>query len=349
MGEITQNSARNRNTGCRITVDIHFGNIPAVVLENEYIRMTILAGRGADVVEFLYKPLDIDLVWLTNSGIPTKKIPEFYRDDVDTFLEGYPGGWQTIFPNGGAPSQVGEISFGQHAEAALLEWQYVVNQDTEDEIAVDFMVKTKKTPFAIKKQFSLKRYEKKCKIVESIVNLSSQSWKTMWGAHISFGAPLLDINSTITLPTGGRVIPHAEPISSAGRRLGSTQEFDWPIGKSDAGADIDFSILPPVKTAGEMLYIKNLTESWYQINSPSKKLAAKVSWDKKIFPYLWFWQEFGAASDYPWYGKHYNIGLEPFSSFPTNGLADAISNGSALNFDPQETKSSQIEFEVLLI
>jgi hypothetical protein len=349
MGKVIQNFARNRNFGCRITVDIFFGNIPAVVLENEYIRMTILAGRGADVVEFLYKPLDIDLVWLTNKGIPTKKIPEFHDDDVDTFLEGYPGGWQTVFPNGGAPSEVGGISFGQHAEAALLEWQYVVNVDTAEEVSVDFMVETKKTPFRVKKQFSLKRYEKKCKIVETIHNLSDKSWKTMWGAHFSFGAPLIDSNSTIALPKGGRVIPHPESISSAGRRLADLSEFNWPMGKSSSGAEIDFSNLPPVKTASEMLYIKNLTESWYQINSPSKKLAAKVSWDRNIFPYLWFWQEFGAANDYPWYGKHYNIGLEPFSSYPTNGLAGAIANGSALSFNPKEIKSSQIDFEVIAL
>lgn len=85
MGKTIQNFARNRNSGCRITVDIYFGDIPAVMLENEFIRMTVLAGRGADVVEFLYKPLDVDLVWLTSNGIPTKKIPEFHPDDVDTF------------------------------------------------------------------------------------------------------------------------------------------------------------------------------------------------------------------------------------------------------------------------
>ena len=347
MGKTIQNFARNRNSGCRITVDIYFGDIPAVVLENEFIRMTVLAGRGADVVEFLYKPLDVDLVWLTSNGIPTKKIPEFHPDDVDTFLNGYPGGWQSIFPNGGAPSQVEDIKFGQHAEAALLDWHYVVNLDSEEEVSVDFMVETKKTPFRINKRISLKRYEKKCLVRETIENLSAQPRKTMWGAHFSFGAPLIDSDSTITLPSGGRVIPHSEPISSAGRRLASTEEFNWPIGKSGNGSDIDFSKLPPKKTQSEILYIKDLTQSWYQINSPSKKLAAKVSWDGKLLPYLWFWQEFGAANDYPWYGKHYNIGLEPFSSYPTNGLAEAIANGSALSFNSREKKTSLIEFEVV--
>jgi hypothetical protein len=36
--------------------------------------------------------------------------------------------------------------------------------------------------------------------------------------------------------------------------------------------------------------------------------------------------------DAPWFGKHYNIGLEPFSSYPSSGIAEAVENGSALLF-----------------
>jgi hypothetical protein len=32
------------------------------------------------------------------------------------------------------------------------------------------------------------------------------------------------------------------------------------------------------------------------------------------------WQEYWTSGFYPWYGRHCNIGLEPFSSFPTNEL-----------------------------
>jgi hypothetical protein len=55
-------------------------------------------------------------------------------------------------------------------------------------------------------------------------------------------------------------------------------------------------------------------------------------------PYLWFWQEFGATQGYPWYGRHYNIGLEPFSSYPTSGLAEAVRNGTALTIGAKETR-----------
>ena len=53
-------------------------------------------------------------------------------------------------------------------------------------------------------------------------------------------------------------------------------------------------------------------------------------------PYLWYWQEFGATEGYQWYGRPYTTGLEPFSSYPTNGLAEAVENGTALTFGPRE-------------
>jgi hypothetical protein len=64
-------------------------------------------------------------------------------------------------------------------------------------------------------------------------------------------------------------------------------------------------------------------------------------------PYLWFWQEYEASRAYPWYGKYYNIGLEPFSSFPTNGIADAVENDTALTIGPRETLSFWLKAEVL--
>lgn len=342
-----QNYARSRNSDCRITTNLFIGEIETVILENDLIRMTILVGRGADVVEYLYKPRDLDLIWLTNKGIPTKKVLDSYPADVDTFLNGYPGGWQSIFPNGGAPSKVGEINFAQHDEVALLPWNYTIVADNPGEISIELFVETKKVPFRFTKKFTLKKNEKKCLIQETAQNLGGSKFQAMWGAHFSFGSPIFGPGSKIKLPKGGRVIAHQAPISVTGRRVGSIDTFDWPIGKSNSGSDIDFSSLPPEKTESEMLYIEKLSEGWYQIESANNKIGARVSWDLNLMPYLWFWQEFGSNNSYPWFGKHYNIGLEPFSSYPTNGLNEAIGNGTALSFNSGELKKSNIEFEVV--
>lgn len=340
-------SIRSRNSDCRITSGIFFGELPAVVLENNFIRMTVLAGRGADVVEFLYKPLDIDLVWLSSTGIPSTLVSDNDLTDDEVFLKGYPGGWQSIFPNGGAPSTVKGIKFGQHDEVALLPWKIKVIKDTSDECEVQFAVQTRKTPFKISKTFLLKKQHLVCQITEVVENMSEDEWQVMWGTHFSFGAPFIETNSQIKLPNGCAVIPHPIAISSSGRRVGSTEVFTWPLGKSKQGAIVDFSKLPVPGTKSEMLYVTELNEGWYEINNLEKKIGARVCWDLDIMPYLWFWQEFGESATYPWFGNHYNIGLEPFSSFPTTGLADAISNGSALKFKPKEIKTSKITYEVI--
>jgi hypothetical protein len=64
-------------------------------------------------------------------------------------------------------------------------------------------------------------------------------------------------------------------------------------------------------------------------------------------PYLWFWQEFGGTVGYPWYGRHWNIGLEPFSSYPTNGLAEAVTNGTALELAPREQRTFSLSAHVV--
>jgi hypothetical protein len=64
-------------------------------------------------------------------------------------------------------------------------------------------------------------------------------------------------------------------------------------------------------------------------------------------PYLWFWQEYGASGFYPWYGRQYNIGLEPFSSFPTNGLKEAVDNGTALTLGARERRRFSLWAEVI--
>ena len=331
---------------CRVTTQQFNGEIEMVLLENEKISLTVLAGRGADLVSFLVKESNVDIAWRTAEGLPTKKVPRDHPADVASFVEGYPGGWQSIFPNGGGPSTYEGIEYSQHDEISMLPWTYEVVIESDDIVSVTFTVETQKMPFKVEKTYTLKSGEFRCEVMEVITNLSSNSLKAMWGSHISFGEPFLDSSSYINLPVGGIVRPHESPIDPAGRRLGGVTEFGWPNGVDPQGKLIDFSKLPLRKTKSEMLYIKSLSAGWYEVISPSHGLRVKVEWDRTLFPYLWYWQEFGANDTYPWFGKHYNIGLEPFSSYPTNGLAEAVENGTAINFQGNEVKCNRYVVEV---
>ena len=52
-----------RNWGARV-LEYEYAGMRTVFLENEKLRVGVLADKGTDVFEFNYKPRDVDFVWL---------------------------------------------------------------------------------------------------------------------------------------------------------------------------------------------------------------------------------------------------------------------------------------------
>ena len=57
-----------RNFGCRLTEYVYKG-LRTVTLQNELLRISVLADKGTDIFEFLYKPLDVDFMWRSPNGV----------------------------------------------------------------------------------------------------------------------------------------------------------------------------------------------------------------------------------------------------------------------------------------
>lgn len=327
---------RQRNWGARLHETTVQG-IPAIVLENELLRITMLTGKGTDLVEFNYKPRDLDFAWLTPEGVRSPaQMPTTAVDPVAEFIDTYAGGWQEIFPNGGEPSTYAGATHGQHGEVYKLPWDVEIVEDSAAAVAVRFMVVGQKTPCVIEKTVRLESGSSRLDIHERLTNESPVSFEAMWGQHITFGPPFMRPGCRIRVPDGMKVTPHPEATSDAGRRLGSAAPFSWSTGLDEHGAPIDFSIIPERGTLSELVYLSGFPDgtAWYQVDDDARRIGMRVEWDAAIFPHLWYWQEFGASREWPWWGRFYNIGLEPFSSIPTTGLADGVRSGTALTIEP---------------
>ena len=57
-----------RSHGCRLIEYTH-RNMTFLAMENEFLRVAILVDKGADIVEFLYKPTDTGFLWKEPAGI----------------------------------------------------------------------------------------------------------------------------------------------------------------------------------------------------------------------------------------------------------------------------------------
>ncbi|MEJ3745767.1 DUF4432 family protein [Actinomycetes bacterium KLBMP 9797] len=312
--------------------------VPAVVLENELLRVTVLL-HGGHVVEFNHKPRDLDYVWLRPGAS--------WPDGRGNFFDSYPGGWQEIVPNGGAPATYRGAVLDQHGEATALPWECEVVEDAPARVVVRLTVHARRTPLRVSKVLTLAAGSARLAVSSTVANLAPVEVHAMWGQHLAFGAPFLVPGSRLTLPPGVTVRPHENSINPPRRAVAPGGPYPWPSVPTPDGASVDLSVLPPPGAPSDIVYLTGFTDGWYELRRPDDKAGVRVEWDAATLPYLWLWQECGDTTDFPWWGQAYVVGVEPFSSYPTNGLPEAVANGSALTLPPESARDVNWSVEVL--
>lgn len=333
----------NRNYGCRITEDITIKGLKAVVMENEKLRITILVDKGTDVYEFLYKPLDIDFMWRSPSGLKSSTFISTTGNENITFFDRYEGGWQEILPNGGPACEYKGAIFGQHGEISNIPWRYIIRKDTVGEISVTFYVNAIRTPFYIEKTLTLKTNDPALYIDETLVNESKEDMDLMWGHHPAIGAPFL--SKECIIKTSAKKVIVNDKIDFDNQRLKPSTIHNWPRVKSVKGDIIDLSIIQPeTANTADMLYLTDFNDkAWYELYNKTKDIGFGMEWDKALFKYLWMWQVSKGSYGYPWYGRIYTLALEPWTSYPSSGLTTAVKNGSALKMLPDQKITTSLK------
>jgi hypothetical protein len=303
------------------------------VIENDRLRVVVALDRGAEIVEFGGQG---------NGGVrvdPLLRLPDRLRPAGDAtragadgdmgFMDRYAGGWQEILPNGGSPSEHAGVRYGQHGDIALVPWSFDVLVDRADEATVACTGRSAAAPLAIERRMTLRSDRPVLLIEETLTNESDGPVDAMWGHHVAFGRPFLEDGGRIH--TSGRTVTVHDPFpGDQVRRLIPGAAGTWPVVAGPTGP-IDLSVVPApgVEHAMEMCYLSEFDgPAWYAISGRSAGFALR--WDGDLFRYLWLWQELESGGGYPGWGSLYAVALEPWTSFPTNGLAAAVQRGTQL-------------------
>jgi hypothetical protein len=325
-----------RNFGCRLREYLYKG-LRVVHLENELLRVGILADKGTDVFEFLYKPLDVDFMWHSPWGIrqPATFVPTSHTGG-SAFLDFYEGGWQDCMPTGGNDCEFRGLPFGAHGETPTLPWDYRVLEDTPERVSVRFTVRTVRTPFYIEKDVTLERGKPALHFRERIVNEGRVKMELMWGQHPAFGPPFLDEHCRIDLPGGVVDCTRLTPVSRFQPGV-----YPWPFAAGKDGRRIDLREVATIAAdTTDTIFINEMPEGWYALTNTQQKVGFGLAWPTEIFRSLWFWQVYGGAYGPPWYGRTYNIALEPFST-SCGTVTDAIADGTAHLLEPAGSIEAQ--------
>ncbi len=331
-----------RTHGCRVSDSWTYRGLKTVVMENSQVRVVILADKGADIYSFVHKPTDTEFMWRSPWGVrnPRKFVPST-GSSQGMWLDYYEGGWQTVVPHGGYPDEVYGAEFGLHAELNNLPWDAAIVEDTAERVAVNFRAKGVRMPVAVDMTLTLDADSPALRLSKTAINESEESVDIVWLEHIAIGPPFLSDRCQLYVPEC-KVLTHPEAFVDS-QKLALGWEGNWPMVPAADGSQIDFRNIPPKEDRSlDMAYMTELSEGWYAVHNKETSVGFAVSFPSDVFRYLWYWRNLGGGWGYPWYGRCYNVGLEPCTSWDNRGLKHSMENDSARTLQAGESLTTEI-------
>lgn len=331
--------------GCRISDEWQIRGLRAAILENELLRVVILLDKGAEIVEFCFKPRDFNPLLRLPGGIrnPRNNLPSV-ASQGEGFLDYYVGGWQEILPNGGPAATWKGAAYGQHGEVCLVSWDSQVEENSPERVTLVCRVRPLRTPVFLERKMTLERGRAVLTLQENLVNESNERVDLMWGHHVAFGLPFLEQGAEIAT-SARRLIVHEEWDAFKERRLKPGQTTDWPHATASDGTTVDVRKIPALGEArgSEMAYLTDFDgPAWYAITNVEQRMGFAMRWDANVFRYLWLWQELSSGIGFPWWGRTHAVALEPWTSYPTLGLPEAVARGTQLTLEPNQSLSTRL-------
>jgi galactose mutarotase-like enzyme len=318
-----------------------------VFMENEYLRIGVLPGRGSDIFEFFYKPEGLDFMLRLDKDIlnPSKEFSQI-RSTPNQLEDYYYGGWQEAIPNSPSFNYRG-AELGQHGEVMLIPWKHAITENSRKKVSMKLWVRPVRLPLLLEKTLTLQSGSAELIIEERLTNDSRTDLDIMWGHHIAFGLPFLK--------NGGHVETNAsnffaEPAMPDKRKFRPGIEGAWPEVENFDGEMVDASKIPAEneKPYSDLAYLSGFPEqAAYTLWEQSRSLGFTVKWEAKVFSHLWFWQERYGMQDAPWWGKAYAIGLEPWTSRWTETPEKSIEKGEWLKIEAGESLSTSLSAGII--
>ena len=234
-----------------------------------------------------------------------------------------------MLPNGGPACEAHGAPFGHFAETVDVPWEYSILEDRADCVSIGLSIRTCRMPFLLQKKLELRSGIPALFIEERLMNESQETLWFMWGHHPVVGPPFLDETCRLDAPSSKVEVLHAE--GGPDHRMRLHQRGDWPVIQDRDGQPLDLRTIPPrtIRTL-DNFYLSEFEDGWIAVTNTQKKMGFGLAWDARVFRYVWVWEAFGGGIGYPWYGRTYNLGIEPWTSYPCAGLAEAIKRGTAV-------------------
>jgi galactose mutarotase-like enzyme len=316
--------------------------VRAVRLSNPQISVTILPDKGADIYSLVHRASGVDVLWKSPLGLRAPGQGRFSSDSQVAWLEIYEGGWQECFPNGGDPIMYKGVELSFHGESSLAVWQYNVVTQNDSELVVDFTTQLYRSPFLMRRRMSLKADTATLTLSEQITNLAAEPMDFMWGHHPAYGAPFLSEHTRLN--TNAQTILSDGSEDAPQNPLLAGKKSVWPMATGKNGP-YDLRVTPGENEKHLMMaYLMDFDGTpWYTLTNDQLKVGVGCAWSINAFRCLWFWREMHGSTGFPFYGRTYTMALEPWSSYPGQGLLKVMETTKTHHtLQPNESISGEL-------
>jgi hypothetical protein len=317
---------------------IHRRGWEVLVLRSTMLIAEVLPGKGGDVLSLRLQPDDRELLFQTPWGLRQHGAVATAGTSDANLIEQYPGGWQTVFPNGGDACVEQGVEWGMHGEAWLAPWDWHV-------IATGVELRTRlvRSPFELVKRVEL--FDEEMQITETVRHVGGHPVEVMWSHHPVLGGAFLD-GCRIEAPPCTVVVDDTRTMPNGDLQVGARGR--WPFVAGRDGSEVDLRVVPPADSpCDRFAYLTDLDEPLVSVVNDAWQLAVDVRWDADVFPAAWLWLENNATAGFPWFQAVRSLGIEPASSWPGQGIAAVrAKTGNQLSFAPGQERTAQVGLRV---
>lgn len=319
-----------------------------VRLTSERLAVEVVPGFGATICSIRRLADDLEVLHQTPWGLPAYGsialggTAEVLRHDLD------PGGWQTLFPNGGDTVTVNGAEQGFDGEARIAFFEPADEGGDEardegegagDETTLRLRARLRRSPFEITKTITLDGAT--VTVSETVRNVGAGEREVMWGSRVRLGPPLAgpdaEVDAAATL-----VHPDATHLYDV--------DYDdvnpWPRTPGSSSM-INLRFLPEPGSENRVAYLTDVSSGTATVRNRAAGCAVTLDWDTGQLPHCWYELEAGETDDHPWFGRGYFLTLTPSSSWPAHGLHDARRiSSTTIKLDTDEERTATVSLRV---
>jgi hypothetical protein len=299
--------------------------IPALILENAALKVTVLPELGGHVLELVDKALDRNLLW-ANPRTGPRRAP--YGANFDDW---WSGGWDEIFPTGDRADLHGE-TLPYMGELWSVPWTAATGSTSRDAWIATTGLGTI-APASLERTLELREDEPVLRVRYRLTNLDVRPLPFLWGIH-----PCFAIGEAHRIDVPAREMLVGVSSGQAMGMVGSTYTWpDQPDPAAPAGSRDARRVLPASAAVYGGHWATGLEAGWLALTDTASRRGVAVAFDPAVFPNAWLWQVYGG-----WRG-HHHLCLEPWSGYPMQ-LEEAQAAGRAGLLQPGESITTHVSF-----